>query len=311
MPAKQLPYHKQELAKLAEKGWIEPTFLFTCAPLITVNKRDDGTGEKKMRMVVNHQQVNALTLTPDFPMPTVQTILEMLGGAKYFATLGLDSGFHQIWMVPEVWWETAFHSVLGLFEYKAMPFGLDGAPATFQVNIKSYLQLFLGGRAIAYLNGVLIYSSDLDWHVTLLRDVLSSFLPHQLYPKFAKCNFDHTELKYLGYNVSDAGISPDAADSVEAISRWPDVFTQRHTAAPVPRYDQLLPHVHGQRVRRCPPPTGGTHKEGASFTRDRQHSEAVRRLKQRLVGCTVLQIPDSTQPYALYTKTSGCAIEAV
>lgn len=59
-----------------------------------VDKHADGSGERKMRMVVNYQALNALTIAPEFPMPTVQTILGMLGGAKYFSTLDPEAGFH-------------------------------------------------------------------------------------------------------------------------------------------------------------------------------------------------------------------------
>ncbi|CDJ50410.1 F15O4.13, related [Eimeria brunetti] len=96
-----------------------------------VDKRDDGTGERKMRMAVNYQALNALTVAPDFPLPPIQTIVEMLGGAKYFSTLDLEAGFHQIRMAKEDRWKTAFRSVLGLHEYRVMPFGLKGAPDTF------------------------------------------------------------------------------------------------------------------------------------------------------------------------------------
>ena len=95
MPPDQLPFHKQELAKLLDHGWIGPTYSPLCAPAM-VDKRDDGTKQKQMRMVVNYQELNKLTIAPDFPMPSVQTILEMLGGAKFFSTLDLKAGFHQI-----------------------------------------------------------------------------------------------------------------------------------------------------------------------------------------------------------------------
>ena len=46
--------------------------------------RDNGRGEQKMRMVVNYLALNGLTIAPDFPVPPLQTILEMLGRARYF-----------------------------------------------------------------------------------------------------------------------------------------------------------------------------------------------------------------------------------
>ena len=75
MTPDQLRFHKQEIAKLSANGWIGPTYSPICALTIMLDKRDDGTGERKMRMVV--KEVNALTIAPDFPLPPIQTILEM------------------------------------------------------------------------------------------------------------------------------------------------------------------------------------------------------------------------------------------
>ncbi|CDJ63511.1 Reverse transcriptase, related [Eimeria necatrix] len=77
----QLTFHKQEIAKLSDSGWIGPTYSPICSSTIMVDKRDDGSGERKMRMVVNYQALNALTIAPAFPLPPIQTIMELLGGA--------------------------------------------------------------------------------------------------------------------------------------------------------------------------------------------------------------------------------------
>ncbi|CDJ36209.1 uncharacterized protein EMH_0070210 [Eimeria mitis] len=194
MPPDQIAQHTREIARLTAKGWIGPTYSPICAPTIMVYKRDDGSAERKMRLVVNYQALNALTIAPEFPMPSVQTVLEMLGGATVLSTLDLEAGFHQIRMAREGRWKTAFRSVQGLFEYKVMPFGLKGAPATFQANINAYLQPLLGNRVIAYLDDVLIYSATLASHTQLLEQVLGIFLNHQFYPKLVKRRFGQREL---------------------------------------------------------------------------------------------------------------------
>ncbi|CDJ49899.1 OSJNBa0079C19.6 protein, related [Eimeria brunetti] len=181
MTPDQLWFHKQEIAKLSPHGWIGPTYSPICAPTIMIEKRNGGTGERKMRMVVNYQAPNALTAAPDFPLPPVQTILEMLGGAKYFSTVDLEAGFDQIRMAKDGSWKTAFRSVLGLFEYKVMPFGLKGAAATYLANINAYLQPLQCHGVIAYLDDSLIYSVDLPTHVVLLRKVLSIFCLKHLF----------------------------------------------------------------------------------------------------------------------------------
>ena len=82
--------------------------------------------------------------------------------------------------------ETAFRSVLGLFEYTVVPFGHKGCMPTFQDNTNACLQPLLEQGVIAYLDDLLVYISDLNTHSSLLRQVRSTFLNHQFYAKLAK-----------------------------------------------------------------------------------------------------------------------------
>ncbi|CDJ62952.1 hypothetical protein ENH_00029840 [Eimeria necatrix] len=135
MTPDQLKFHNQEIAKLSDNRLIGTTYSPICSPTIMVDKHDDGSGEPKMRMVVNYSALNAPTIAPEFQLPSLQTILEVQGGAKYFSILDLEAGFHQIRMAKEVRWRTAFRSVLGVFEYRVMPCGLKCSPVMFQANM--------------------------------------------------------------------------------------------------------------------------------------------------------------------------------
>ncbi|CDJ62556.1 OSJNBa0042D13.18 protein, related [Eimeria necatrix] len=310
MTPDQLTFHKQDIDKLSDSGWIGPTYSPICSPTIMVDKRDDGSGERKMRMVVNYQALNALTIAPDFPLRPIQTILELLGGAKYFSTLDLEAGFHQIRMAKEDRWKTAFWSVLGLFEYRVMPFGLKGAPATFKANNNAYLQPLLGQGVIAYLDDVLICSSVLSGHVSLLRQVLSIFLRHQFYPKFSKCKFARQTITYSGYTISAAGIKP-AEDKIAAIWHWPEVLENET------QLRQFLGTINHCRMFMGPDYAGVARplvdlkRKDVSFEGTELHKQAVQQLKQRLIDFTTLQVSDTTKYFELCTDASGYAIGAV
>ncbi|CDJ52037.1 hypothetical protein EBH_0002660 [Eimeria brunetti] len=75
MTPEQLQFHKQEIAKMSANGRFGPTYSPICAPTIMIDKHSDGTGERKMRMVVNYQELNALTIAPDFPLPLFKRFL--------------------------------------------------------------------------------------------------------------------------------------------------------------------------------------------------------------------------------------------
>ena len=50
--------------------------------------------------------------------------------------------------------------------------------------------------------------------------VLEALRKHQLYAKLSKCTFAQNQVEYLGYVISDKGVSTDPA-KVEAIINWP------------------------------------------------------------------------------------------
>lgn len=83
------------------------------APSMIVGKKDDGSGKPRYSMVVNYQEVNAITSSPEYPLPIIQEILDMLHGAKVFLTIDMEQGFHQIRVEPYDQYKTAFRTCMG------------------------------------------------------------------------------------------------------------------------------------------------------------------------------------------------------
>ncbi|CDI75825.1 hypothetical protein EPH_0006340 [Eimeria praecox] len=213
-------------------------------------------------------------------------------------------------MAKEDRWKTAFRSVLGPFEYKAMPFGLKGAPATFQASISAYLHPLLGHGVIAYLDDALVYSADLPTHVALLRKVLSIFLTNQFYPKFRKCLFARQELTYLGYTLSAERIKPTAG-KIEAIRVWPEVLENEKQARQFLGTVTYCRMFVGPDYADIPLPLVTLTRKDTPFHWTDAHAQAVCQLKRRLIDCTTLQVSDTSKPFELYIDASGSAIGGV
>lgn len=102
------------------------------APLIVVPKKSDAQGNPKYRVCVDFRRLNQLPIEDAFPIPRIDEILDKLGRSRYYTTLDLASGYHQVPIKPEDRPKTAFSTDTGHYEFVQMPFGLSGAPSTFQ-----------------------------------------------------------------------------------------------------------------------------------------------------------------------------------
>lgn len=310
LQAEQFKAQQDEINRLLDNGWIVTSPSPIYASSFMVDKKPGPNGEKQYRMVVNYQGLNSVTVVPEFPLPNIQTILELLGGARVFTILDLDSGFHQIRLAAKDRWKTAFRSPLGLFEFKVMPFGLKGAPATFQANVNFYLRKLLGKGVMVYLDDILIYSKTLKEHVVLLGQVLHILEIHCFFPKLSKCHFAVLELDYLGYHISARGLSPQS-QRVAVIVAWPEILSDVHEVR------RFLGVVNYCRIFMGPAfvvfakPLVDLTRKNRPFRWTEAHIRAVRALKNELVYFTELQIPDTSQPFQLFTDASGFAIGAV
>jgi Reverse transcriptase (RNA-dependent DNA polymerase) len=99
--------------------------------------------------------------------------LDAMSGARWFSTFDLRSSYHQVPVVTKDADKTAFICREGMFRFKKIPFGLCNAGATFQ----RLMDLVLSGPSpeicLAYIDDVIIFSSDENSHLERLEAVLS------------------------------------------------------------------------------------------------------------------------------------------
>ena len=92
-----------------------------------------------------------------------------------------------------------------------MPFGLLGAPATFQCYINSTLSKFLDIFCSAYIDNILIYlDGSYKDYIEKVYIVIACLREAGLYLDIDKCKFATKEVKYLGFIISTGeGIKVD------------------------------------------------------------------------------------------------------
>ena len=107
-------------------GFIWPSKSPAGAPIL-FNKKPNGS----LRLCVDYQGLNNLTIKNRYPLPLIGELLDRLGRAKRFTQLDLTSAYHRMRIKEGDEWKMAFQTRYGHFEYQVMPFGLSNAPASF------------------------------------------------------------------------------------------------------------------------------------------------------------------------------------
>jgi RNase H-like domain found in reverse transcriptase/Reverse transcriptase (RNA-dependent DNA polymerase)/Integrase zinc binding domain len=161
-----------------------------------------------------------MTIKNRYPLPLFKETLNNLQGAKFFTRLDVVSAFNRLRIAKGQEWLTAFRTRYGLFQSKVMPFGLTGAPATFQHFINDTLREYLDVFCSAYLDDILIYSNDLETHKEHVAKVLEALEKAGLYLRFDKCEFHVRETKFLGMILTQEGVRMDPA-KIETVVNWP------------------------------------------------------------------------------------------
>src|SRR6266481_314235 len=104
----------------------------------------------------------------------------------------------------------AFRTNQGLFEPTVMFFGLCNSPTTFQTMMNDILQDFIhNGKAICYMDDILIYSHTLSDHQQIVHQVLSTLQEWRLFLKPEKCKFEQKEVEYLRLVISKDHVAMD------------------------------------------------------------------------------------------------------
>lgn len=106
-----------------------------------------------------------------------------------------------------------------------MPFGLHGAPATFQ---RLMDRVFQGCEdcCAAYLDDVVIFSMTWEEHLEHLWRVLRAISATGLTLNLQKCKWAKQETRYLGYQFGRGEIRPQV-DKVETIWNSPRPRTKK------------------------------------------------------------------------------------
>ena len=121
-------------------------------------------------------------------MPLPEEVQDCLTKAAVFSTLDLHSGYWQLPVAETDQPKTAFcpGPGMGLYQFCHMPFGLSGAPTSFQRLMDSVLRGL--PFASTYLYDILVYSPNVECHKDHLQQVFCHLQKAGLTLRGRKCS---------------------------------------------------------------------------------------------------------------------------
>ncbi|GBM99785.1 Retrovirus-related Pol polyprotein from transposon 17.6 [Araneus ventricosus] len=312
IPTRQRPYRvpyalkpemRRQINILLEAGIIQPSNSPYAAPVLLVRKPDGS-----FRLVADLRKLNEKTIPDNFPLPNLTEMVDMLSGAKFFTSMDLTSGFHQMKMHPDHAFLTGIATEFGVFEFKSLPFGLRNASANFQRLMRIVLAGLSHLQIGCYIDDIIIASKSVEDHLSKLEIVFKRLIDANLRVKTSKCSFLQKKVTYLGHTVSEGQVFPDTKnlDSIRKADPPKNRKQVRSFLGLTGVYRRFIPNYSKTAL-----PLTNLTKKNVPFNWSIIEQAAFETLKNALTLEPCLKLPDFSKPFSLCTDASKFAVGAV
>lgn len=170
-----------------------------CSSLVVVPK-----GKEDIRLVIDLRGPNRYIYRSPFSMPTLESIVAELDGAKWFSTIDLTNAFFHIELDKDSRHLTNFFTEFGMFRCVRLPFGLCNAPDLFQEIMQRKVLAGCKGQ-INYLDDVLVFGATKEEHDANLAAVLACLENNNVKLNKSKCVFGSQSVKFIGFLFTSNG----------------------------------------------------------------------------------------------------------
>ena len=292
-------YLKEQL----EAGVVVPSNSPWSSPVCLVRKKD-GT----VRWCVDYRKLNDVTAKDAYPLPRIDSCLDCLAKAKLFSTLDMQSGYWQLELAEKDRSKTAFITKYGLYEYVTLPFGLCGAPSTFQRCMEMVLRGLQWKTLLLYLDDIIVISSNIEEHFHRLDEVFSRLNQAGLKLKPSKCHLFKHEVLFLGHIVGEPGIKPNP-DLVSSIKEWKSPKSTKQ----VQQFLGLANYYRRfiQNFSEIAAPLSQLTKKETVFKWTAECQESMDTIKHKLCEPPILAYPEHGSPYILDTDASNTGVGGI
>ena len=210
---------KAQIEDMLRKGFFRESSSPWSAPAPLVPKRSPD-GRPKFRFCVDFRALNSVTKFDPYPLPVFEETTSALFGSKH-SVLDCYSGFWQVPIKKRHWERIGFSVPFGHYEFNRLPFGLSNSPENFQRLMDTVLKNLIGSEAYVFIDDTVLFSKSAEEHALQLKHLLQRFDKVNLHLHPGKFVFAQPRVKYLGYELSEYGVSA-SPDKVKAVISNPE-----------------------------------------------------------------------------------------
>ena len=312
LPQAKFDEMKKQVEAMHAQGVIRPSTSNWGSNVLLVKKKDNS-----WRMCIDYRELNAKTKNVDpYMLPRVDDTLDALSGAKFFCTLDLISGYHQLELTEESKAKTAFITPRmnpSQWEFNMLPFGVLGGPATFQRLIDLLLLGLEYKIALAYLDDIIVFGRTHRECLERLEQVFARLAASGLKLKPSKCVLFAPETTFLGHVISADGVKCDPK-KVEAVKNWQRPSTARDVQVFLGTVNYYNRFIKNYSEIARPLYAAGNCQKGKKrkkFEWTPECEEAFQQLRTALISAPVMAYPCAEGLMILDTDASAFAIGGV
>ena len=201
IPVAIKPMVEDEINRLVNIGiWEKVQTSEWGTPLVPVIKKDGGVrlcGDYKIT-------VNPNIIVAQHPLPNVNHMIAFFANCTIFTKIDLRHAFNQL-VMDEVSQEICTLSThMGLFRPKRLQYGVASSPALWQAEMDKIFSDVPG--TVCFVDDLLVAGKDEIEHKERLKIVFEKIKEFGLKIKMEKCEFEKTEVEYLGFKINAMGI---------------------------------------------------------------------------------------------------------
>lgn len=295
------PHSKQkiidaEIEKLKRCNIIRDSCSPYSAPCLIVYKKSGSP-----RLCIDFRKLNQKIVPISYPLPLLESSLQLLGGNRLFSSLDLLWGYHQIPIREEDRFKTAFSTGKGLYEYNRVPFGMITSGAAMQYAIERVLAGLNNTICLVYIDDILIYGKDEKDHDNNLHKVLTRLRENGFKVNGKKCHFRQNTIECLGHIISENGISPNPSkiDSLKDKKQPRNVKEVQSFIGLCSYYRRFVPNFS-----KIAKPIINLIKKSTKFNWTQDCETAFNTLKEAFTNAPVLTHPDFDKDFYVTTDAS-------